>query len=189
MVNVETMRSALQSYESAHDGKLPNASTWQTDIGKYWHMDKDTENAPMQIWKPGGEWTCDDGKEKTGFMFNEEMSGKSVSQVLKNNPQAVAIFETKTSVFNQAGKFETMPFDQSPKIFGEFTDKRRGWIFLPVDGSRLLSRNKSGKIINFDFNSKKDKNGFSFDINSDSSDSKGSKSSDDSSDSKNDNSN
>lgn len=191
MVNVESMKTALHSYEKAHDGKLPNAATWQADIEKYMPRSKELEGAPMKIWKAGGEWSCEDGDIKTGFKFNEAISGLKVAEVTSKNPEAVAIFETKTVAYNQAGKFTVLPYSESPKIMGEFIKDRRGWLVITPEADGIFVLDKQGHVTKYKMNSKNDPFGGSgFDISSDSnSDSKSSKDSSDSNDSKSDNSN
>lgn len=189
MANVTEMQQALRKYSADHDGKLPNANTWQSDLGKYFTFGKDTEGAPIKLWKAGGEWSCEEGSQKTGFMFNEEFSEKKVADIKKKNPDAVAIFETKTVAFNQTGKFEALPFAESPKYFGDFTDERRGWLLISVEANDIYVKDKSGHLSKFDFNagsSRRRRNkGFNFNIDTNSD----SNSSNDSSNSKDDNSN
>ena len=185
--NVNFMKSALHEYSRTHDGKLPNAATWQTDIGKYLKTTKDAENVPMKFWKPGGEWSCEEGNTKTGFMFNSDLSEKKVADVTKNDIDAIAIFETKTVAFNQSGKLNILPFAESPKILGDFLKERRGWMLVSADATHVYAKDAKGNLGPFDMNMR-GKGGF--DLNTDStSDSKSSKDSGDSNDSKSDNSN
>jgi len=174
MVNVEAMKKALIAYESAHDGKLPSAKTWQTDLAKYMKVDKDVEGAPMKIWAPGGEWSCEEGNIKTGFSFNEDLSEKKVSDVVKKDSKAIAIFETTTVAFNQSGKLVKLAKDKSPKMIGGLMDEHRGWMLLSADGSNLYSWDAQGNIVNYSMGttSKRRSKGFdiSFDSNSDSGD-------------------
>ena len=186
MANVSEMQQALHKYSADHNGKMPNANTWQTDLGKYFTVNKDAEGAPIKFWKPGGEWSCEEGTQKTGFMFNQDLSEKKVTDVKKNNPDAIAIFETKTVAFNQVGKYAPLPFAESPKIFGDFTDKRRGWLLVSPDANDIYIQDKSGHLQRFNLNDSRGKgNGFNFNIDSNS-DSSGSN---DSNSSKDDNSN
>ena len=176
MVNVESMKVALREYSKAHDGKLPNAKTWQADIGKYFVVDKDMKDMPLTtIWKPGGEWSCEGSGVKTGFMFNEALSEKKIEEVTKANPEAIAIFETKTVAFNQAGPFKKLRFGESPKFMGEVTDERRGWLLIDAEAKDVYRIDKNGKMGRFDMNmgSKKKKGGFDIQIDSNSSDESG----------------
>ena len=188
VANVSGMQKALRRYSAEHDGKLPSAATWQKDIGKYLDFGKDSKDAPMKLWTADGEWSCEEGGDKTGFMFNEGLSGKKVADVTKANPNAIAIFETKTVSLNQAGKLVKLPFDESPKIMSDFSKERRGWMLIDAAGSTIKTWDKKdGRLKAFDMNMNDGKNGkgFNIDINSNSD----SKSSKDSTDSKDDNSN
>ena len=187
MANVNAMKTGLRDYSAAHDGKLPNASTWQSDIGKYLTHGKDMEGAPVILWKAGQEWACEEGGVKTGFMFNSDLSEKKVADVTKNNPDAIAIFETKTVAFNQSGKLNILPFAESPKIMGDFLKERRGWMLVTADATHVYAKDAKGNLGPFDMNMK-GKRGFDMSMDSNS-DSKHSKDSSDSSDSKGDNSN
>ncbi len=168
VANVNFMKAALQEYSKQHDGKLPNAKTWQTDIGKYFESGKKTEGSPITIWKAGGEWSCEDNGVKTGFMFNEALSERKMSEVTKANPEAVAIFETKTVSFNQSGPLVKLPFSESPKFMGEFTDQRRGWMLIDAEASKVYTYDEKGKFTPFDMNfkSKKSKGGIDFTMDS-----------------------
>jgi hypothetical protein len=195
VANVNMMKQALRDYSAAHDGKLPSAKNWQAEIGKYLVATKDMDSAPMTFWKAGGEWSCEDNGIKTGFMFNQALSEKKVSDAIKADPDAIAIFETKSVAFNQSGPIVKLPFAESPKVFGEFTDKRRGWLLVDAQGANVYTYNVKGKRVPFtidDMNMKSSKKGgfnISIDSNSTSDDSKDSKDSTDSNDSKEDNSN
>jgi hypothetical protein len=182
VANVNMMKQALHDYAKDHDGKLPSAKNWQADLGKYLVSSKDMEGAPIKFWKAGGEWSCEDSGVKTGFMFNEALSEKKVADVTKANPDAIAIFETKTVAFNQSGPFVKLPYAESPKMMGELLDERRGWLLIDADGTTAYTYDKNGKMKPFDANMKGGKkNGLDINFNSDSSD--------DSKDEKSDNSN
>ena len=189
VANVGEMQQALRKYSADHEGKLPNANTWQTDLGKYFTISKGSEGAPIKFWKAGGEWSCEEGSQKTGFMFNEDLSEKKVSDVMKKNPNAVAIFETKTVASNQVGKYAPLPFAESPKIFSDFTNERRGWLVISPEANEVDVMDKSGHLQKSDFNAgngrRRRNQGFNFNIDSNSD----SNSSNDSSNSKDDNSN
>lgn len=166
--NVSMMKEALHKYAADHGGKLPPAATWQSDLGKYLVRDKDMDGAPMKFWQDGGEWACEDAGVKTGFMFNEALSEKSLTDVMKSNPDAVAIFETKTVKFNQAGPYTKLPFAESPKFMGEFTDEHRGWFIIDAQGTHVYIINKSGNREPFNMNSKSE-SGVNWKIDSNSS--------------------
>jgi hypothetical protein len=187
MANVNSMKVAMHEYSKAHDGKLPNAETWQTDIGKYFKVSKDMEGAPFAMWKSGGEWSCEESGIKTGFMFNADLSDQKVSDVIKKNPDAIAIFETKTVAFNQSGPYKLLPYAESPKIMGDFLKERRGWMMIDADSTNVYTLDKKGRRIPFNMNSGKGGDGFNFNMDTNSDDEKKKSSSSD--DSKDDNSN
>lgn len=180
VANVSIMQDALRKYAKDHDGKLPSASNWQAEVGKYMVKSKKADGSPIKLWTPGGEWACEDSGIKTGFMFNEALSEKKIADVIKADPEAMAIFEVKTVAFNQSGPLVRLPFDESPKIFGEFTDQRRGWFLINAEASTIYYRTKQGKLQVFNMNGKNGE-GFNFDMES--------SSSNDSNPSKSDNSN
>lgn len=163
--NSAMMAKALKDYEAANGGKLPPAATWQTDLAKYFKVDKDMKEAPFQFWTARGEWSCTSGDMKTGFMFNEEFGGKVAAEVAKAHPEVPVIFETTTVAFNQAGKYKVIPFDQSPKLMEEMGLKeRRGWILIsPAGGMGAIG--KKGKYKDIDFNGG---GGFNFKVDTDS---------------------
>lgn len=157
-INVKTMASALKKYSAANDGKLPKAETWQTDIAKYFEVDsemKDMKDSPIQfkLWTAGGEWSC--GSEtKTGFVFNEAFSGKTLAEAIKISATDPAIFESKTVGYNSHAKYVALPENESPLVIPSIKDSHRGWFKVAPDGA-VKGMNKKGKgsDVNFDFSS------------------------------------
>lgn len=145
--NADMMSRALKDYSAANNGKLPPAATWQTDIAKYFKVDKEIKESPFKIWTSGGEWSCGSEGSKTGFMFNAELGGKVAADVIKTNPETPVIFETKTVAFNQSGKYQPLPFDESPRLLDSFDQvkERRGWILVTAD-AKLGAIGKKGKF-------------------------------------------
>ena len=160
--NSAMMSKALKDYSAANNGKLPPAATWQTDIAKYFKVDKDMKETPFKIWTSGGEWSCGSEGSKTGFMYNSEFAGKVAADVAKSNPETPVIFETKTVAFNQTGKYKVLPFEESPKLLDSIDQvkERRGWILVTAD-ARLGAINKKGKFKGI---SNGANSGFDFDI-------------------------
>jgi hypothetical protein len=178
-INVDSMKRALRDYQKANDGKLPDAKTWQADISKYLETSKDMEGSPIKMWSPKGEWACEESGVKTGFAFNEDLSGKKVADVVKANPDAIAIFEVKTVAYNQSAKYKELPFAESPKMMSTFTNERRGWLLIGAEAEKVYAKDKKGVLREFDASSGRRRgNGFniSVDSNSDSSDNGDSKS-------------
>ena len=160
-INTRTLAQALEDYEKAHDGKLPNAKTWQADLSPYFKPKDKLKNGPITIWKPNGEWSCEEGNVKTGFAFNSDLSEKVASDVVKNNPEAVAIFETTTVAFNQSSSYKPLPFVQSPKVFSDFSNEHRGWLLVTPDAVLAVLK-KSGKIDKVRDGDFESDNGFNF---------------------------
>lgn len=162
--NVSLMTEALEGYQAAHNGKLPNAKTWQTDIAPYFKTTKKMKDSPIAIWTPTGEWSCEEGGVKTGFAFNSDLSGQNGAEVAKKNPEAIAIFETKEVGFNQASTYKPLPFNESPKIFSDFTNERRGWLLVTPDAHMAIIK-KSGKMSKMSKGAVNMDSGFNFDVN------------------------
>ncbi len=144
--NSAMMSKALAAYEKDHNGKLPSAATWQTDIAPYFKVDQKMKDSPFSFWDAKGEWSCEDKDGKTGFAFNSDLSEKVAAEVQKQDPQAVAIFEVRSVAFNQSKKYEKQDFSTSPKFMGELMKERRGWLHVRADGVLML-REKSGKLV------------------------------------------
>ncbi|OWU65063.1 MAG: hypothetical protein CBB60_006630 [Armatimonadetes bacterium Cent15-Ar3] len=174
--NTSVMAKALKEYSADHEGKLPPAATWQTDLAKYFKSGAKKEEMPFKIWQPGGEWSCGSDNAKTGFMFNEAFGGKLAAEVAKSHPEEPAIFETKTVAFNQTGAFKKLPFEESPRLLDSFDEvkERRGWIMIMSDAA-LKTFGKSGKLKGISSGSGSD---FNFDIDTEEGASSGATSSD-----------
>ncbi len=136
ILSMEGARDAVVLYAKEHEGRLPNAETWQDDAKKYLKRaleDIRHEDVPfdLKIITPDGEWGCHlpDGK-MTGFSFNDELSGKKLDEI-KDPYKTILLFEIETARRNAHGKFEKRPNETSPQVFGE----RRGWLRIPVEGT------------------------------------------------------
>ncbi len=141
MINFEVTRDALVEYAQSHDGKFPNAATWQDDIkdivGKRL---KDLGDQDMiQTLKPDGEWGCRiDASHSTGIAFNADLSGKKMLE-LKEPWSTPLVFEVPAPKRNAAQKYAPIPKDQSPKMMGE----PRGWFVANVQGE-IIPPNAGG---------------------------------------------
>lgn len=151
--NFEAVQRAILDYASANGGKLPKAASWQDDVRKYLKVDKDFEelkDSPFE-WEaitPDGEWCCNvSGEQKTGICFNEELSGKKLSDI-QNPMDTVLVFEIDKPLRNAHQKYVERPQESSPKIFGEHRD----WFWAPVSGS---VRGPEGK--NFELKTRRSK--------------------------------
>jgi hypothetical protein len=126
----EQARSGLVQYAHDHEGKLPNAETWQDDIQKYFQRAaRDLEGVPIAVEQadPAGIWTCKFGNPPTGIAFNAEHSGALLTEL---SPGEVLLFEVDEPRRNAHEVYKKRPRETSPKFFGE----HRGWITMPVQG-------------------------------------------------------
>jgi hypothetical protein len=141
-VNVKLMSDALKGYAAANGGKLPPAATWQTDLAKYFKVEKDMKDlddlkgSPIEfkIWTANGEWSCGQ-QEKTGFAFNESLAGKAIEDVMKSSAKTPVIFETNKVAFNQHSKYVPVDNSKGPLMLEGMGDARRPWFLVMADGA------------------------------------------------------
>lgn len=130
----ESVRDGVKDYAHDHDGKLPNAETWQDDVKSYYAKSaasmKD-QSGPFPIMDANGEWGCkqDDGT-MTGMSFNEALSGKKLEDI-KEPSSTVMIFESPKAQRNAHSKYTELTKSTSPMMMG----KHRGWFYIHVEGS------------------------------------------------------
>lgn len=136
IVSFEAVRESMLEYAKTHDGKLPNAATWQDDIKDIFAKKvKEFEQQDMfETFNPNGEWGCKaEGSRQTGVCFNADLGGKKVADIA--NPWSVPmVFEVEAPKRNQAEKYAPRPPESSPKIFGE----PRGWVVSMVEGETTI---------------------------------------------------
>jgi len=138
MMNLQMAHGALIAYSMEHDGKLPNANTWQTDVRPYYERlhnksFKEIEESGMKgmfkVGPPQGDWSCEVGDgARSGLAFNSALSGKKVSDI-KDPRSVILVFEVNRSGQNLNEPYVERPKESSPKLLG----KPRGWLYLPVD--------------------------------------------------------
>lgn len=143
VMNYSVVEKAMDEYQKEHDGKLPAAAAWQTELTPYvtkalGNMKKDA--GPFKLMDPNGEWGCT-GETKTGMAFNTEAAGKKMEEV--RSKDIVTVFEVKQTGRNMAMKYEELPRSESPKMMG----KPRGWIKIVGGKTHMDGQNES-----FDFN-------------------------------------
>lgn len=147
MLNFKTAQEAIRSYAMAHDGKLPNAKTWQDDIAKYYdqalsNMQSDKNKMPdfMKVPTSTDQWGCLDGPDKrTGMAFNVALSGKKLADI-KDPYHTVLIFETEKVGRNLSEQYQAKPKSSGPKILGA----PRDWVTAPVEGD--IKAGKNGQV-------------------------------------------
>jgi len=138
------MKRAMQSYEMAHNGKLPKADTWQDDMREYYRkaMTPKEQMGPFPQTSPDGDWGCKESDgTMTGMAFNTDYSGKEVSKI-KDSDNAVVIFETTRPSKNQHSKYVRVDPHDSPKIFGA----PRGWFFITASGEVFTDSPRKGIV-------------------------------------------
>ena len=144
-IAIEDLQKSLKDYADAHNGKLPPAKTWQTDIKEFYVKESAKnrqENSPIKIMPADGEWGCVAGETQTGFAYNSNVAGKKLSDL---DGDTIVIFEVAKRSLNQAMPYKPQDPKTSPKIMTE----HRGWFVAPVDGdAHLLS--PDGKSVKID---------------------------------------
>lgn len=129
----EGARASIVDYKDAHEGKLPNAATWQDDIKPYykkWFDTKAKEAGPFAPPGPDAEWGCKAEGKTTGIAFNSDLGGKKWDDI-KDHRTTVLIFEIDSAMKNAHQPYKERSKKGSPKIMGE----ERGWIDFPMEGS------------------------------------------------------
>jgi hypothetical protein len=134
-VNFEATRDAIREYAKDHDGRLPNAATWQDDIKEYvnrqlQHKKEVEEMLDAKVMNTEADWGCYINETRTtGIAFNSDLSGKLLTDV-KEPWNTWIIFEIEKPRKNAAEKYVPLPNSSSPTMMGE----PRGWIRMPLDG-------------------------------------------------------
>ena len=134
-INFEATRDGILEYARAHDGRLPNAETWQEDVKDYVkrHLDRAKEVQDVldaKLMNTENEWGCYlTSTRTTGIAFNSDLSGKLLTDV-KDPFSTPLVFEIEKPRKNAAEKYTPLPESRSPTIMGE----PRGGIWMPVDG-------------------------------------------------------
>lgn len=132
-IGFEFVRDGINDYAKEHDGKLPNAKTWQDDVRPYYkaRLTKGSGDfGPLELMSPEGAWGCKvDDKRFTGMAFNTDLSGKKLDDIA-DKETTILIFEIESAMSNAHEPFKRRPKSTSPKLVGE----PRGWIEVPVTG-------------------------------------------------------
>ncbi|MBI1757224.1 MAG: hypothetical protein HYR64_08980 [Fimbriimonas ginsengisoli] len=149
-IGFSEVQKAVLEYADAHDGKLPNAKTWEDDVRPFYdkvHSRNADQRGPFRGFS-GDDWGCSDAAEGlTGVAFNLDLSGKKISDV-KTPDFTPLIFEVETRGHNLATPYKSLPKESSPMIFGE----HRGWlVFFVTRGKSAGGRTKGSKDSPFTF--------------------------------------
>jgi hypothetical protein len=135
-----TLQRSIQDYADAHDGKLPKADTWQTDIHPYLEKEASKNEKELKMFTNGplDAVGCTNGDSpSTGIAFNTELSGKKISDV-KDPLNTVMLFEVPKTGSNLSEPYKAQPYASSPTMLG----KNRGWYVCGIDGRvEVVGRN------------------------------------------------
>lgn len=133
-IGFEQVRQAIGDYADAHDGKFPQAETWQDDVKSYYGAimkNRAEDLGPIKPMDPNGDWGCKiDDSRMTGMAFNSELSGKKVADV-KDPYGTVLIFEIEKAMKNAHEKYRPRSKASSPQII---MGESRGWLKMMVKG-------------------------------------------------------
>lgn len=125
---------AVVQYADDHNGKLPDAKTWQDEVKPYFAKlaAKGSQKVSfLNSMDPNGVWGCKDetGTGMTGFAFDSDLSGKKLDDI-QDKQDTVMIFETSKTGINLAEPYKELPRQDSPKIM----NSPRGWILINANG-------------------------------------------------------
>lgn len=103
-VKMRNLVTAMQVYALDHDGRLPKAESWQTDITPY------LPASPSPTADVAVAFKCPDMASAAGstFAMNKNLSGQKLVDI-DNAGNVVLLYETAASGTNQAGTGENLP--------------------------------------------------------------------------------
>jgi hypothetical protein len=142
MMNGDLARKAVLAYAQDHEGKLPNAATWQDDIRPYYERlytklmeDENLKEMPdwmnIKVASPGTVLECElSGGKKTGFAFNTAIAGKLLSE-FTTPTTTILIFETTSPAYNASG--DPTARNANDPILKFYGDKRE-WLDFMIEG-------------------------------------------------------
>jgi len=134
------LQRAVQDYAQEHDGKLPQAATWQTDVRPYFEKEAARHAKEQQMFTngPADSAGCTNGDSPpTGIAFNSDLSGKKISDV-KDALNTIMLFEVPKTGSNLTEPYKAQSFETSPRMLGN----QRGWYVCGIDGRiELIGRN------------------------------------------------
>lgn len=140
LITYSLAEQAISEYARKHDGNLPPAANWQSELAPYYTKYAAKADTPKgnpfvnieiaDITKPLG---CYDGSRATsGMAYNTEVAGKKLHQI-KDRTTPI-FFEVPTASLNQAMKYAEQDVSKAPTMFGQ----SRGWFLVTVDGQTLM---------------------------------------------------
>ncbi len=150
-MNGDLARDSVLAYALDHDGKLPNAATWQDDVRPYYERlynklmsDSDLKDVPdffnLKVAAPGAVLECDlGGGKKSGFAYNSQIAGKNTSE-FTSPTTTIVIWENDAPLYNANGDPATRSAIP-PAIMGD----KRDWIDCMIEGQKdPMESNDSG---------------------------------------------
>lgn len=157
-MNFDAARQGVLDYANAHDGKLPNAKTWQDDIEPYYRaaiekeIGKEKGEFMGMSMKPtpfvkASKWTCKAGSLETGIEYNSELSEKKLADITSKK-DTVLFFEVPKTGINLADKYTPQPKSKAPMMYGQHRD----WLIAYVEGDSVAKdiKVKNGRGWNVD---------------------------------------
>lgn len=147
--SIDAVSKGMLQYAREHDGKLPNAATWQTDIAPMVDQQMAAikkKSGPFKVIEANGEWGCfENDVLASGFAFNSDLSGKKLTDI--KDSKTVMIFEVSKPGRNQTMPYKPLDLNASPKILGN----PRGWYTSDITGrSELIGKNGTRTTISSD---------------------------------------
>jgi hypothetical protein len=148
-LSVAAGADALRAYTQENGGKLPPAKTWRQALAPFLDKELSVSNEKdnpfsKSLWKSGQAWGCNESSMQTGFAFNEAYAGKSL-QSIKDQANAVIIFEVPERKDNAVQKYKPQDFAKSPRIQIATISEPRGWYVITADGE-AGAITKNGKV-------------------------------------------
>lgn len=143
MMTVSMLETSTEAYVLDHNGKMPNAASWEDDLAPYYERlytknkkkFDEMKKVPMvggmfDIQTPGETFQCGKGDKATGFAYNADLSGADRKALA--NPSRTPLFFEVSEIKrnnNQPGTFKAS--GNPPDIMNE----KREWIVFYVEGN------------------------------------------------------
>lgn len=141
LITYSLAEKAVADYAREHDGKLPPAANWQSELAPYFKKHAAEADTPKgnpfvnieiaDIEKPLG---CYDGDRATsGMAYNTDVAGKKLDEI--KDRKTPIFFEVPTAKMDQSFKYAEQDVAKAPTMFGQ----SRGWFLVTVDGETLMA--------------------------------------------------
>ncbi len=120
-LTLDALRGALRGYAEAHDGRLPPAATWQTDLAPYYDRARAGAFRPQrsdESPRADEPWECQKAPEATALVFNAALGGRKISELTEPERQVVVFEAGGAAEVNRNAAFDPARVGLSPKTFG-----------------------------------------------------------------------